>query len=239
MKNEARSIVEVTQKKLTEKKQLNSSVKGKEKNQKNKAKKTSVNKSQVETEIKRLISLTFSDDPMERREGFQFLFGNPPESIQSIDQHAAEDIVEFHVLAGPTCWDGFPVVTIGGHECESETIFELEFLSFLSREIERGSSFTESWTRAARLIWALNRVPCVVYELTHEDQSEIDVWVDRIVNNGVQLTEATDLARGITALLRQIWLTQKDDWYDGDLELSDQDQSDRNILLEKLGSTAG
>lgn len=200
-----------------------------------------MNKTQVETEIKRLISLTFSDDPMERREGFNFLFGNPPERIQSIDQHAAEDVVEFHVLAGPTCWDGFPVVTIAGHECESETIFELEFLTFLSRAIERGSSFTQGWTRAVRLMWALERVPCVVHELTHEDQSEIDVWVDRIVNNGAQLTEAADLARGITALLRQIWLTQKDDWYSEDikLEMSDQDWEDRRILLEKLATVQG
>jgi hypothetical protein len=207
----------------------------------NKAKKTPANKSLSETEIKRLISLTFSDDPTERREGFNFLFGNPPERIQSIDQYAAEDVVEFHVLVGPTCWNGFPVVTIGGHECESETIYELEFLTYLSRAIERGSSFTESWTRAVRLMWALDRVPCVVYELTHEDQSEIEVWLKRIVNNGVQLTEATGLARGITALLRQIWLTQKDDWYSEDikLEMSDRDWEDRRILLEKLASIRG
>ena len=145
-----------------------------------------------------------------------------------------EDIVETKVMLrrDPGCL----FVDYGDHEYQAETVFEHQFLAFLTLALERGTPFQEAWERAVRLICNENRVTQVVYELDTDDKNEVELWTERLTGLGVEPDEASGLARDATALLRQIWLTQDEGWYDEGW-LTEEDQDDRRALLEKLSSS--
>ena len=190
--------------------------------------------------LDRVMDAFFSPDPELRREGWRKIFGAkklPIQSRMATDPYWLEDVVEFYVMARDPAQEGFHVfiVEFGDKEYEAETGFEAEFLTYLTRALKRGVPFKEAWSRAVGLIWDENKVPRIVYELQPDDEPEMELWTKRIVDLGVELNEATQLARKITVLLRQIWLTRDSDFYQEDM-LSESDQEDRNILLEKLSS---
>lgn len=146
-----------------------------------------------------------------------------------------EDIVETKVMLRRYP-EGCLFIDYQGHEYSAETVFEHKFLAFLTLALERGAPFQEAWDRAVRLVSGENQVTQVVYDLKLDeihDKCEVELWTERLAGMGVEPEEASVLARDATALLRQIWLTQDDGFYDEGW-LGEEDQDDRKALLEKL-----
>jgi hypothetical protein len=150
----------------------------------------------------------------------------------SADPHFLSDLAE----ADAKMAEGF-CLKLGDYDCEAKTVFELEFLVWLSEGMKRGMAFQQAWLRAFEQIRFLNEVVETVYKLKSCDESEVDIWINRIQHQEVNLQPATVMAKEITATLKQIFLTQEEDFYSG-YELNDEDLRDRQILLEKLTAVA-
>ena len=157
-----------------------------------------------------------------------------PEELKK-DPYFVEDMVETNVMLRRDPWHGF-FIEYGDTEYEAETVFEAQFLSYLTLALKRGTPFKEAWERATRILVDGNKVTNVVYELSSgDDEYEVGLWTERLVGLGVESSEASTLAKEVQRLLRQIWLTRDDSWYDEDM-LSEADLDGRKILLEKLSS---
>lgn len=177
----------------------------------------------------------FSQDRELRRKGWAKLIkAIAPSFMKSrmkTDPHVFDDIIEGYINCSDH-WSGFHI-EFGNKEYDAETIFEQEFLTYLIRAIERGMPFREAWSRALGLVWDHNKVSRIVYELETDDKFEVELWIERIADFGVEINEATELAEEITVLLRQIYLTEDDDFYQEGM-LTESDRKTRNILLQKL-----
>jgi len=184
--------------------------------------------------LKGLIHSAFwGEDEEEMRQAWtEFLQLSMPEELKK-EPYFLEDMVETNVMLRRDPWHGF-FIDYGDKEYEAETVFEAQFLSYLTLALKRGTPFKEAWERATRILVDENKVTSVVYELTtDDDQYEVGLWTERLTGMGVESSEASELARKAQRLLRQIWLTREDGWYDEDM-LSEADLDDRKILLEKL-----
>jgi hypothetical protein len=193
-------------------------------------------------EARRLWDLIFNPDPELRRKGWLNTCKDiiPPnlETKWLTDPHWFDDFIEAQVkISEPeTCPDYF-CVQLGDYWCDAENVFELEFLTFLSVALKRGTPFEPAWSRALGIIGDINKVPYIVYELKPEDESEISLWIERICHHGVAPETAMEMAREITALLQQIFLTRDDSFYTLEL-LEEIDLQERDLLLERLSAPA-
>ena len=179
------------------------------------------------------VQAIFGETDDERRQAWTELLASSKRDELRQDPYYLHDMVETQVMLGRDL-DGDLFLDYLGHEYSAETVFEGQFLSYLILALKRGTPFQEAWERAVRLISDKYHITQVVYELQFDtdDKYETQLWSERLTGMGVEPDEASVLAHEATALLRQIWLTQDDSFYDGWLSKTDQD--DRKILLEKL-----
>lgn len=189
------------------------------------------------SEAGRLTELLLSPDPEARKRGWlEILRDNKPSFLEvgaATDPHYFDDVIEMCVKWGESGFDPDTFcVELEDYVCEAEDVFELEFLTYLSLAIKRGMPFEQAWARAMRMIKEINEVPRIVYELKPEDQPKIGLWMDRICHHGVAPEKAAEMAREITAILRQIFLTQDSSFYSWELE--ERDMIEREALLDRL-----
>jgi hypothetical protein len=186
--------------------------------------------------LKELIRSAFwGENDEEVRMGWtEFLQLSMPAELKK-EPYFLEDMVETNVMLRRDPWHGF-FIDYGDKEYEAETVFEAQFLSYLTLALKRGTPFKEAWERATRILVDENKVTSVVYELTtDDDQYEVGLWTERLTGMGVESSEAFTLAKEVQRLLRHIWLTRDDNFYEEEWFTED-DQEARKALLEKLSS---
>jgi hypothetical protein len=191
--------------------------------------------------VRRLAWAMTCGDLEQVRRGFSEIFlpkGDDPNDPRGREYY--EDRIE---VMAELCraWEDplYGVVLIENIPYTWETVYEQQFLAWLQQLVHRGHSFEEAFNEAkARTIeFSGSFGTHVIYELDQYDRAPVDVWADRLSNQGIEPTKALKMAEDLVRLLRQLYLVGTDEEFAVELFCAEELEL-RQTIIESLGHAA-